>query len=281
LFLAEISSKKQRKGPHDPRVSGNFTRKKIIVASTLGFIIGLIAGLLGVGGGEFRLPVLICLIGFPVAIAAVANLVIGLLTVTVSLATRLVVGMVLPEAIGVIVVMSAASIAGAYAGAAITDRVKERYLKSAVGVLLVAVGVKMIYDAFAHEAPSGLALGYLSSMLLAALLGALIGVVSGALGVAGGELRIPAFMYFFNMPIKTAGTASLFVTIPTVATGAVKHTRMKHVSRGVVIICVAMAIPSAIGAAIGGRLALAAGEAFLKALLGVVLLLATVRIMKP
>lgn len=279
--MVEISSKRQRKGPHDPRVSGNFTREKIITASIFGFIIGLIAGLLGVGGGEFRLPVLICLIGFPVAIAAAANLIIGLLTVTVSLATRLAVGMVLPEAIGAIIVMSVTSILGAYAGAAITDRVKERYLKFAVGVLLIVVGVKMIYDAFMPEAPSGLALSYLSSMLLAAVLGALIGIVSGALGVAGGELRIPAFMYFFNMPIKTAGTASLFVTIPTVATGAVKHAKMKHVSRRVVIICIAMAIPSAIGAAIGGRLALAAGEAFLKALLGVVLLLATVRIIKP
>jgi len=262
-------------------VSGNFTRKKIIVASILGFIIGIIAGLLGVGGGEFRLPVLICLIGFPVAIAAAANLIIGLLTIIVSLVTRLTGGMVLPEAIGVIIMMSATSILGAYAGAAITDRVKERYLKSAVAVLLVVIGVKIIYDAFVHEAASGLALGYLASLSLAALFGALIGVVSGALGVAGGELRIPVFMYFFNMPIKVAGTASLLVTIPTVATGAVKHTRMKHVSRGVVIICVAMAIPSAVGAVIGGRLALAAGEAFLKALLGTVLLLATVRIVKP
>jgi uncharacterized membrane protein YfcA len=154
-------------------------------------------------------------------------------------------------------------------------------LKFAIGVLLVVIGSKMIYDAFMPEAPSGLALSYLTSIPLAAVLGALIGTVCGALGVAGGELRIPAFMYVFNMPIKTAGTASLLVSIPTVATGAFKHARMKHVSRGVVLICVAMAIPSAVGALIGGRLALAAGEAFLKALLGIILLLATVRIAKP
>ncbi len=275
------SLKKWQKGLHDPRVGGNFTRSKIIAASVFGFIIGLIAGLLGVGGGEFRLPVLICLIGFPVAIAAAANLIIGLLTVTVGLATRLAVGIMLPEAIGVIVMMSAASIIGAYAGAAITGRVKEKYLKLAVGVLLIVIGLKMIHDAFTPEVPSGLALSYLTSMLLAALLGALIGVVSGALGVAGGELRIPAFMYAFNMQIKTAGTASLLVSIPTVTAGALKHTRMKHVSRGVVLICVAMAIPSAVGAFIGGRLVLIAGEAFLKALLGVVLMLATVRMAKP
>jgi uncharacterized membrane protein YfcA len=56
---------------------------------------------------------------------------------------------------------------------------------------------------------------------------------------------------------------------------------MKHVSKGVVVICVAMAIPSAVGALIGGRLALVAGEAFLKAMLGIILLLATVRMARP
>jgi len=261
--------------------SGNFARKNIITASVFGLAIGFIAGLLGVGGGEFRLPVLICFVGFPVAIAAAANLIIGLVTATVGLATRLAVGIVLPEAIGALAVMCVASIIGAYAGAALTARVNEKYLKFSVGALLVAIGIKMIHEAFAQEAPSGLALSYPTSLFLAAVVGALIGVVSGALGVAGGELRIPAFMYAFNMPIKTAGTASLLVSIPTVATGAFKHARMKHVSRGVVVVCVAMAIPSAVGALVGGRLALAAGEAFLKATLGIILLLATVRMAKP
>jgi len=279
LFLAKKSLQKPKF--NDPRLGNNFTREKIIVASVFGLAIGFIAGLLGVGGGEFRLPVLICLIGFPMAIAAAANLIIGLITATVGLATRLAVGIALPEAIGVVAVMCVASIIGAYAGAALTARVNEKYLKFAIGALLVAIGLKMIYDAFAQEASSGLALSYPTSMFLAAALGALIGVVCGALGVAGGELRIPAFMYAFNMPIKTAGTASLLVSIPTVATGAFKHAQMKHVSKGVVVICVAMAIPSAVGALIGSRLALVAGEALLKAMLGIILLLATVRMAKP
>jgi uncharacterized membrane protein YfcA len=204
-----------------------------------------------------------------------------MITVTVGLATRLAVGIVLPESIGTIVVMCGASIMGAYVGAAMTNKVNEKYLKYAVGVLLVAMGAKMIYDAFMPEAPSGLILSYPISILLAGTLGMLIGVVCGALGVAGGELRIPTFVYVFNMSIKTAGTASLLVSIPTVATGAFKHAQMKHVTKGVVLICVAMAIPSTVGALIGGHLAFTIGEAFLKALLGVILLLVTVRMAKP
>jgi uncharacterized membrane protein YfcA len=256
-------------------------RAKILLASLSGFIIGLVAGLLGVGGGEFRLPVLISLIGFPVAIAAAANLLIGILTVVVGLARRLMVGITLSGMTSVIVSMSAASIVGAYAGAFITDKVKEKYLKAAVGVLLVSIGLKMIYDAFAVESPVGLAISYPMELFLAGAIGALIGVASGALGVAGGELRIPALIYIFNLPIKVAGTASLLVSVPTVATGAFKHVRMGHVGREVVLIFVAMAVPSVFGAFLGGTLVIAAGENFLKALLGVVLLLATVRIVKP
>jgi len=254
---------------------------KILLASLLSFIIGLVAGLLGVGGGEFRLPVLICLIGFPVAIAAAANLLIGILTVAVGLARRLMLGITLPGIAGVIVSMSAASIVGAYAGAFITDKVKEKYLKAAVGVLLVSIGIKMVYDAFAVESSAGLALSYPMELFLAGVLGGLIGVVGGALGVAGGELRIPSLIYIFGMPIKEAGTVSLLVSIPTVATGAFKHARMGHVRREVILISIAMAIPSVVGAFLGATLVVAAGENLLKALLGVVLLLATVRIVKP
>jgi len=256
-------------------------RAKILLASFFGFIIGLVAGLLGVGGGEFRLPVLICLIGFPVAISAAANLLIGILTVSVGLTRRLMLGITFPGMAGVIVSMSAASIVGAYAGAFVSEKVKEKYLKVAVGVLLVTIGLKMIYDAFAVESPVGLALSYPMELFLAGLLGALIGIVSGTLGVAGGELRIPALIYIFNMPIKVAGTVSLLVSVPTVATGAFKHMRMGHASRDVVLISVAMAIPSVIGAYLGATLVTAASERFLKALLGAVLLLATVRIVKP
>lgn len=256
-------------------------RAKILLASLFGFFTGLIAGLLGVGGGEFRLPVLIFLIGFPVVMAAAANLLIGILTVVVSLARRLMLGITLPGMAGVIVSMSAASIVGAYAGAFLTGKVKEKYLKAAVGVLLVSIGIKMIYDVFAVESSVGLALSYPMELFLAGVLGGLIGVVSGALGVAGGELRIPALIYIFGMPIKEAGTVSLLVSVPTVATGAFKHTRMGHVRREVILISIAMAIPSVVGALLGATLVVAAGESFLKALLGVVLLLATVRIVKP
>ena len=256
--------------------------RKLLIASFFGLLIGFAAGLLGVGGGEFRLPVLICLLGFPVAIAAAANLLIGVLTVTVGLAKRLTMGVFESGTIGLIVFMGVGSIFGAYVGASLTGRVKEKYLKHAVGVLLVVLGLKMIHGAFALEPTGGPVVGYpLDMLIFGAILGLMIGIVCGSLGVAGGELRIPLLIYLFGLGIKSAGTVSLAVSIPAVSAGAFRHERMGHVSRHIVYTCVAMGVPSVIGAYMGGTLVIGASEVFLKALLGVILLLATVRIVKP
>jgi len=269
-----------RSGIPNPSVNPTW-RWKILVAAFFGFLIGFVSGLLGVGGGEFRLPILICLLGLPVAVAAAANLIIGILTVTVGLATRLALGVFDATTLGLIVAMSAGSIFGAYAGAALTGRVAERYLKCAVGVLLFVLGLKFIHGALVHEVPYVPLAGYPADMFFAVLFGALIGVVCGALGVAGGELRIPTLIYFFGMPIKMAGTTSLAISLPAVAAGALKHERMGHVGRHVVYICLAMGIPALFGAYLGATFVPGATEFILKILLGVILLLATVRVVKP
>ena len=71
--------------------------------------IGGLAGLIGLGGGEFRLPILIRVIGFPAKAAVPLNLVISLATLSFALVTRnhavpasTVIGH-LPEVIGLIV----------------------------------------------------------------------------------------------------------------------------------------------------------------------------------
>ncbi|MFN4133126.1 MAG: sulfite exporter TauE/SafE family protein [Candidatus Hadarchaeales archaeon] len=252
---------------------------KICVASFSGFLIGIVAGLLGVGGGEFRLPILIYLLNL-VPVAAAANLTIGILTVGVGLAKRAAVG-ILPMAAGLIVSMTAGSIVGACAGAHLTGRVGEKRLKAAVTVLLIILGLKFIHGAFADEVVYGPVVGYPVDLGLAAMLGALIGVVCGALGVAGGELRIPVLIYLFGMPVKEAGSTSLAISLPTVVAGALKHERMGHIDRHTFYICMAMGVPSIIGAYLGAAFVPGATEFFLKILLGIVLMLATVRMIKP
>lgn len=56
------------------------------------------------------------------------------------------------------------------------------------------------------------------------LFGLVIGLVSSLLGVAGGELIIPTLVFAFGADIKTAGTASLIISLPTVFVGVVHYT---------------------------------------------------------
>lgn len=251
------------------------------MASVFGLLIGLIAGLLGVGGGELRLPVLICLLGLPVPAAAAANLTIGIFTVAVGLVKRILMGIYDPGTTGLIILMSMGSIFGAYGGASLTGKIKERYLRYAVGILLLGLGLKMIHGALVPEPTGGSIIGYPADMLaVSAVLGLLIGIVCGSLGVAGGELRIPALIYIFSQSIKMAGTVSLAVSVPTVATGALRHKKMGHLSREVLLVTISMAIPSVIGAYAGAALVLGAEEVFLKLLLGIIILLAIVRVVR-
>jgi uncharacterized membrane protein YfcA len=53
-----------------------------------GILIGAAAGMIGVGGGEFRIPVLIYVLRLPVRVAAGANTVIGLAVVVLGVIRR-------------------------------------------------------------------------------------------------------------------------------------------------------------------------------------------------
>lgn len=58
------------------------------LAAVFGFITGTAAGLIGVGGGEFRIPVLLYLFGSEPKTAAGVNLIIGLFTVCFAFIRR-------------------------------------------------------------------------------------------------------------------------------------------------------------------------------------------------
>jgi uncharacterized membrane protein YfcA len=256
---------------------------KMSAAVFLGFLLGVVAGLIGVGGGEFRIPILLYVIGLPVVTAIAVNLLVGFLTVVVSFLRRSQLGLLNENSLSIALTMSLGSIIGAYLGALLTGKVPEKSLKRALAVFLVIVGLKIGLEPFIHTPPLfHFTFGIIEEIALAALIGVLIGVISGMLGVAGGEFRIPALIYLFGFGIVAAGTTSLLVSIPTVATGFVKHRNMHHTNRSASIIAIMMGIGSVLGALIGASYAGVVDEDVLKILLGAILVLATVRmITKP
>jgi uncharacterized membrane protein YfcA len=247
----------------------------------LGAIIGAAAGLIGVGGGEFRIPVLLHVLRLPVKIAAGANTVIGLFVVVLSVVRRWGQHSLTPHDITIGALMAAASIMGAVIGARQAHRIRSSALKRMVSVYLLIVGAWMIVEAFLRAEHHLLSPAGPVAWALAVALGFVIAVVSGALGVAGGEMRIPALMYLFAMPVKIAGTVSLIASIPTVAAGAVTYRKLGHIPNRVLILAGIMGAGSLIGVLAGAALLPLIDKHALKGILGAVLLLATACLMLP
>jgi uncharacterized membrane protein YfcA len=252
---------------------------------TLGFLsgiaIGAAAGLIGVGGGEFRIPVLLHLLKLPVKEAAGANTLIGLVVVVLSVARRWGQQPLTRDDLALGGIMAASSVVGAVIGARQAHRFSTPLLKRIVCLYLLAVGVWMVVEGLAEAEHTLFEPQGWVRWALAAVVGFLIAAASGALGVAGGEMRIPALMYLFAMPVKTAGTVSLIASIPTVAAGAAAYRRLGHIPNRVAVLSVLMGAGSLIGVLVGASLLPYVNKHTLKALLGVILLAATACLTLP
>ncbi len=252
-----------------------------ILGVLFGTVIGAAAGLIGVGGGEFRIPVLLHILRLPVKEAAGANTVIGLIVVILSVTRRWGQQRLTADDMTLGAVMAVVSILGASIGAKHAHRLSTPLLKRVVCLYLLLVGVWMVVEGLA-EAEHSLVepMGWLR-WTLAALVGSLIAAASGALGVAGGEMRIPALMYLFAVPVKAAGTISLIASIPTVAAGAFTYRKLGHIPNRVMVLSLLMGAGSIIGVFVGASLLPFVDKHTLKTLLGFILLVATAFTMLP
>ena len=170
------------------------------------------------------------------------------------------------------------SLAGAWAGVHWRERMPVRPLKIIVCSYLLIAGLRMLYESFAQADHVLFAATGTLRWLLAAIISGLIAAISGVLGVAGGEMRIPALMYLFAVPVVEAGTLSLAVWVPTVAAGAFTEYRIGGIPQTVMRVALVMGVASALGVVVGTELVPCADRHLIKAALGAILLLSTVRL---
>lgn len=244
--------------------------------------IGGLAGLVGLGGGEFRLPVLTQVLGFGARTAIPLNLLISLATLAAALVARGYavplpeIGALWPELVG----LALGGVLAAAYGSRLVLRLQERRLAAAVAALLGALGMLMLLEAVVPFGGSGLAgEAVMPRAAIGAGLGLLVGLVSSMLGVAGGELLIPALVFVFGADIRIAGSASLLVSLPIVGTGLWRYRRAGALGLpgGARRIAGAMVTGSLIGAGLGGLAMQTAPETTLKLVLGLVLLVAAAK----
>jgi hypothetical protein len=119
-----------------------------------------------------------------------------------------------------VVGLAVGGVASAFCGTRFVSAIKNEHLIKTIAALLAALGVLNLFEVVypfhcAQVIPAGAAFHFGAGFAL----GIIIGLVSSILGVAGGELLIPTMMFIFGADIKTAGTASIVISILVVTSG--------------------------------------------------------------
>lgn len=246
-----------------------------------GFAVGTLGGLIGLGGAEFRLPLLIGLFGFDALSAVILNKAISLVVVASSLPFRM--GAVpfssILERWDVIVTLLAGSLVGAWFGAGWATKLKSKTLYRVLAVLLVLIATVLLWG---HEpnSQSSLALTGISLAIVGIACGFGIGVVAALMGVAGGELLIPTIVLLFGADIKLAGSLSLAVSLPTMIVGFTRYSQDKSFSiiRSQRRFLIIMAAGSILGAFVGGRLLGVIPTSLLLPILAAILIVSSIKV---
>ena len=181
-----------------------------------------------------------------------------------------------------IAAMLAGGIVAAWIGAGALARIPRGRIVGIMAALLVAIAVLLVLETvFAGSTAMALPESQMPRLPVALGAGLIVGAVSSLLGVAGGELIIPILIFVFGADIKTAGTASILISIPIVLAGIARHVLTGHFrSRSMLgYLVLPMSVGSVLGALAGGYLAAWAPTDGLRIVLAAILALSAVKLM--
>jgi uncharacterized protein len=245
-----------------------------------GGAIGVLGGMIGLGGAEFRLPLLISLFGFAALSAVILNKAMSLVVVLVALPARLAavpagdVAARWPISVNLL----AGSLLGAWVGASWAVRMRSTTLYKVLAALIILMATALVVTHAATLDTLTLPLGAQIPAGVAAGFG--IGVVAAIMGVAGGELLLPTIVLLFGEDIKTAGSLSLLVSLPTMLVAFARYSRDGSfaVLGANLRFTLVMAAGSVAGAVLGGLLLGVFPNLVLIPLLAVILLVSAIKL---
>lgn len=205
---------------------------------------GFLGGVLGGGGGAVMIPLMTGVMkmrqhaahGTSLVIIAFSALAGG---VTYSLQEHVDARLV--------AILIASSVSGAYLGARGSTLLPGPRLRQLLGLFLVAVALRLLLISGADPlfAASGL-----QEVAIAGLIGLTGGLASGALGVGGGSIFVPALVLVLGVGQHEAQGISIWVIVFSSAAGGFTHYRQGTVD----MTAAKWIIPAAVPAGIGGSL---------------------------
>lgn len=190
----------------------------LIVYLLLGAFVGVVAGLLGVGGGLIIVPVLIILFqSYDFSPAVITHLAVGTSLATIMLTSISSVrahhshgAVQWPEFLR----LTPGIVIGTLAGAGLASVISSDSLKNFFGFFELAVAVQMALELRPNASRS------LPGPLGMTLAGSVIGAVSALVGIGGGTLTVP-FLVWCNISMQKAVATSSACGLPIAIAGAI------------------------------------------------------------
>ncbi len=187
-----------------------------------GVAVGGVLGLIGAGGSIMALPLIYFVVGVgsqhvAVGTSAVAVAASALMSLAGHARARTV-------RWRYALVFAASGVAGAFAGSLAGKAVPGKFLLGLFGLLMIAVGIKMLLPGKASREKTALAENTLAQQLpRLAGYGLAVGFLSGFFGIGGGFLIVPGLISATAMPILNAIGSSLVSVAAFGATSAASY----------------------------------------------------------
>lgn len=245
----------------------------------VGFVVGVLIGLSGVGGGVLLLPVLIFGLRVPAIIAVGSDALFNFFTKIPASLLHLRRGTVRRK---VVIALAVGSIPGSICGVKLLMYIRHLYgngvnsfIKSAVGVLLILIPIlllfqKKIEERVANRPPT--TRGFAGMAVIGLVAGFLVGMTS----VGSGSMIMMLLLLFYSFPPKVnVGTDIVHAVILTGVTGFM-HFRLGNVDPGLVVSLLIGSIP---GGLLGSHLATRMPMLWLRRILCALLLITGARML--
>ena len=162
------------------------------------------------------------------------------------------------------------SIVGARFGAALVNKISSKKLSRLFALLLLFVGLRL--TGIIRMPFDPVSTGAIYPWLV--VLGLASGLVSTLFGIGGGIITVPVLYLFFGLTMHQTINTSLVVVLFTTFAGAMFHRRFNNVDMGLIRFLVPAAL---VGAVIGAIVANLLPADALKIILGIIVILCSVR----
>ena len=202
------------------------SREKALTCVLIGAVVGTLAGLTGIGGGVFLVPLLVAVLYVSQYEAHGTSLAV---IFPMALCSAVIYGVMGYIRWDVFLMIAAGGAVGALLGARLMKRVSERHLQWLFGLFVICVGFIMIITrstvAVPVEARDLSVLAYFEFVGG----GLLAGILSGIMGVGGGVVIIPIMVLLVGMDQHSAQGISLAAIAVISFFGSIAHFKQKTV----------------------------------------------------